>query len=88
LIIRATCEREYSGARRIEINTSSRIRSCAAAAVIEAGKIMKADYVTNREDYGEEGAAVEGALDGEDVPAGGAFSGEQFVLLVVAHASP
>ena len=33
LIIRATCEREYSGARRVEINTSRRIRSCAASAL-------------------------------------------------------
>jgi hypothetical protein len=39
LIIRATCERENSGARRIDMNTSRRIRSCVASAVIEAGKI-------------------------------------------------
>jgi hypothetical protein len=44
LIIRATCEREYTGARRIDTNTSSRIRSCSAPAAIVVGKITSAIY--------------------------------------------
>jgi hypothetical protein len=44
LIIRATCEREYSRASRIETNTSSRMRSCSAPAVIVVGRITGAIY--------------------------------------------
>jgi hypothetical protein len=44
LIIRATCEREYSGASRIDTNTSSRMRSCSAPAVIVVGIITSVIY--------------------------------------------
>src|SRR5260370_41895566 len=70
LIIRATCEREYSGASRIETNTSRRMRSCSAAAVIVVGKITCAILPHRRANHGVAGGGIGGAIDGGgEVPA-------------------
>src|SRR5271167_5216303 len=64
LIIRATCEREYSGASRIDTKTSSRIRSCSASAIIVDGRITKRDLPHMRENHSVPGEGIGGGPGG------------------------
>ena len=86
LIIRATCEREYSGARRIETNTSSRMRSCSAPAVIVVGRITSAIYRIDAQITASR--AAESAADRRRLRSGVCRSGPQFSVLVVAITTP
>src|SRR5215472_3426485 len=55
LIIRATCDREYSGARRADTNTSSRIPVQLLSAVMVAPVLMAPDYFTTESPQHQDG---------------------------------